>query len=100
MPTVTVPAMPAEMPANFLGFQPFRLVGASHGRTSVLAAGWQPFIRKRLRHERRGLGACGKRGGTRGNAKSEFEKVTAFHIISLWYDLTMAEFRYNQMNAG
>jgi hypothetical protein len=38
---------------------------------------------KRLRRQRRGLCAGGKRGGSGGKSKGYFQKVAAFHDISL-----------------
>jgi hypothetical protein len=37
-----------------------------------------------MRRKRRGLRACGKGCGTRSESKSEFQKVSAFHDISLF----------------
>ena len=42
------------------------------------------ILRKRVRHQRRGLRARSQRGGAGGKSKGEFQEVAAFHDISLF----------------
>jgi hypothetical protein len=51
---------------------------------SIIVCGRQVFA-ERLRRERCGLslGACGQRRRARGKSKGKFQKVAAFHDISL-----------------
>jgi hypothetical protein len=54
-----------------------------HGRADILIAARQPPICERRHHQRRGLRGRGQRGGSGGKSDGEFQKVAAFHDISL-----------------
>jgi hypothetical protein len=54
-----------------------------------------------MKRERRGSGARGERGRTGGKSKSDFQKMTAFHDISLSpksSDVMPANFECAEMN--
>jgi hypothetical protein len=82
-PVTTVPVpVPVTAPANLLGLELASLFGAGdrglhvRGRRRTLAI-------KRLRRQRRSLYAGGKGGGSGGKTQGEFQKVAAFHDVSL-----------------
>jgi hypothetical protein len=63
----------------------FHLVPGSDSGTGILVRGRQPpVITERIRHKRGCLHTRGERGGARGKSKGEFEKMAAFHDISLF----------------
>ena len=86
MPMAVVPAVvPVMAPAHLFGFEAVDFVRAGHGGTQVFIDGRRPlFLRKRLRRQRRGLRARSKHGCAGGGGKGEFEKMAAFHDISLF----------------
>lgn len=101
MPVVTVPApvaaaMPAPVtpmpvpapvvaPAHLLGLEPVDFVAGCDGGMKVFVGGRQVSTRcQRKRRQRRGLRARGQRGRAGGHTESEFQKVAAFHDISLF----------------
>ena len=53
------------------------------GCASLFPGGSRPSAAERLRHQRRGLRARGQRRRARGKSKGEFQKMAAFHDISL-----------------
>jgi hypothetical protein len=72
--------------------QMFHLVPGSDSGTGILVRRRQPSVFcKRVRHKRRGLRAGSERGSARGKSKGEFEKVAAFHDISLFVHASDAE---------
>jgi hypothetical protein len=77
------PATPAA-PAHLFGRKTIRLVAGRNRRTRLGVSRRRPAIRgKRLRREGCGLSARGQRRRARGKSKGEFQKVAAFHDISL-----------------
>jgi hypothetical protein len=67
------------------GLEVFNLSLRCHGRSNVLSAVRQPSIcRERRHHQRRSLRGRGQRGGSGGKSDGEFQKVPAFHDISLF----------------
>ena len=71
--------MPAPTPVDLFRLEVIDLVAGDDGgfsRQSLISG-------ERLRRQWRGLGAGGEHGRTRGNANGDFQKVTAFHDISL-----------------
>jgi ribosomal protein S13 len=62
----------------------FRLVAGGDSGTSILIARRQPSVFERMRRKRRGLRARGQRDRTRAKSKGKFQKVAAFHDISLF----------------
>jgi hypothetical protein len=79
-------AMPAvvAMPAYRFRLKVFDLVLVGDGGLGIRVRGQPPIVGKRLRHQRRGPEAGGKRGRTGGNAQRNFQKVPAFHNIFLF----------------
>ena len=97
MPAVPAVPMPAPMaavpspmpvmttPAHLFGLEAVHLIFGGDGGTDVLMRKRQPFICcKRMRRQRRGLYAGGQRGRAGRKSKGEFQKVAAFHDISLF----------------
>ena len=81
-PVATVPVM---SPAHLLRLETVRFFFGGQCGMRVFNRRRQPFIfRKRLRRKRRGLRARSQRGGAGGKSKGEFQKVAAFHDISLF----------------
>jgi hypothetical protein len=63
----------------------FRLVAGGDSGTSILVPRRQPPVFcERMRRKRSGLRARGQRRSARGSSNGEFQKVTAFHSISLF----------------
>ena len=96
-PARMVAAMPAAVmpmavsvsvsvaPAHLFGLQTIHLVFADVSGTGVLVRRRQPpVLGKRMRRKRRGMRAGGQRRGAGGKSKGEFQKVAAFHDISLF----------------
>ena len=77
-------AVPMTSPAHLFGLEAVHLVAGGDGGTDVRAAGRQLLAFQWMWHQRRGLRAGGKRRRARGNSHSDFQKVAAFHDISLW----------------
>jgi hypothetical protein len=83
MAAMPVP-MPVVTPAHLFGLEAVDLVVGGDGGTGILVRRRQPFIFcKRLRCQRRGLHARGERSGSGRKSSGEFQKVAAFHDISL-----------------
>jgi hypothetical protein len=62
----------------------FHFVPGGKRGTGVLIRRRQPSVFcERMRHKRRGLRTCSERSRARGKANGEFQKVAAFHDISL-----------------
>jgi hypothetical protein len=81
---VPAPVM-AVSPAHFFGLETIHFVPRDNGGTSILTRRRQPtFVFKRMRCKRRGLRARGQRRSARGKSNGEFQKVAAFHSISLF----------------
>ena len=75
-------AMPAAPPADFFRRKTIDLVAGGDRRMRIIASRRQPFPGERLRHQGRGLCACGQRSRAGGKSKGEFQKMAAFHDIS------------------
>ena len=58
----------AAAPAHFLGREMIDFIPRCNGRLGILIGGELGIFIERLRHQGRGLRACGKRGGARGDA--------------------------------
>lgn len=73
-------------PAHLFGLQSAHFVYAGHRGTQFrfFMRGRQSISGNRLRRQRRGLDACCQRGGAGGNSNGEFQKIAAFHDISLF----------------
>jgi hypothetical protein len=72
-------------PAHLLCLEAIHLVLGSNGGTSILIRWRQPtVVFKRMRCKRRGLRARGQRRSARGKSNGEFQKMAAFHSISLF----------------
>jgi hypothetical protein len=72
-------------PAHLFGLELAGLFGAGDGGVHVCRR--QPAaVVKRLRRQRRSLYAAGQRGRSGGTSKGDFQKVTAFHDMSLLVD--------------
>ena len=84
-PVTTAPtAVTAATPAHLFGRKAVHVVPGGNGGTGILVRGRQgSALGERLRQKRRSLRARGHRGRARGKSKSEFQKVAAFHDISL-----------------
>jgi hypothetical protein len=84
MPTAVPVMVPVVSPAYLLGLQLLNLRLCRDGGMNILIRWRQPFISaKRTRRQRRGLCARGQRGGPGGNSNGKFQKVAAFHDVSL-----------------
>ena len=76
--------MPAPVtPAHLFGLETVHLVFADNCGTGVFIRRRQPSVCKRMRRKRRGMGAGRQRCGAGGQSKGEFQKMAAFHDISL-----------------
>ena len=75
--------MPAMAPAHLFGLEAIDFVAGGNRGMGVFIARWRLMIGERVRRQRRGLGACGQSRGARGKSKSDFQKMAAFHDISL-----------------
>ncbi len=85
-PVAMVPApVMAVSPAHFFGLETIHFVPRDNGGTSILTRRRQPtVVFKRMRCKRRGLRARGQRRSARGKSNGKFQKVAAFHSISLF----------------
>jgi hypothetical protein len=85
-PVTAVPAMPSPVPvmspAHLFGLEAIDLFGG--GNRGVGIRRRQAAIFQRMRRQRRGLYAGGQRGRSGRKSKSDFQKVAAFHDISLF----------------
>src|ERR1700722_18405515 len=91
MPAVPTPVpavpvvVPVMAPAHLFGLEAVDLVRAGHGGTQFFIGGRRPLVLgQRLRRQRRGL--CTRRKAGRGGrgGGGGFQKVAAFHDISLF----------------
>jgi hypothetical protein len=72
-------------PTHLLRLETVDLVPRDDRRTGIAIRGRQPSVSaERVRGKRRGLCARGHRGSARGKSKGEFQKVAAFHDVSLF----------------
>lgn len=79
-PVMTMPVSPVHL----FRLEVLHLRFRCHGRSYILISGWQPLIcGKRRHHERGGPRGRGKGGSSGGKSDGEFQKVAAFHNISL-----------------
>ena len=79
----------ATPPAHLFGRQTIDLVTGRHRRTRILISRRQlSRFSERLRHQGYCLRARGQRRRTGGKSKGEFQKMTAFHDISLFAAVT------------
>ena len=79
-----VPVVPMPVPADLFRLEALHLALAGHGGTGrfIYRRQLSAFC-QRLRRQRRGLGAGSQRGGSGRKSKGDFQKMTAFHDISL-----------------
>jgi hypothetical protein len=83
MAMVPVP-VPVMAPAHLFGLEAVDLACGGDGGTGIFVRRRQPFIFcKRMRRQRRGLRARCERSGSGRKSGGEFQKVAAFHDISL-----------------
>ena len=76
--------MAAMSPTHLLGRETIHLVSAGDGGMRIGISGRpKAVISERLRQQRRGLRAGGQRSRARGKSKGEFQKMAAFHDVSL-----------------
>jgi hypothetical protein len=75
--------VPVVAPANLFGLEVIDLVLADNSRFRGFAARRQQPRFRRDRRQWCGLRARSKRGSARYKSKGEFQKVAAFHDISL-----------------
>ena len=81
--TAPSPVAPSPVaPTHLFGRQAIDLVAGGE-RGLRIAISRRQILGERLRRERYGLGARGQRRRARGKSKGEFQKVAAFHDISL-----------------
>ena len=83
-----VPVVPVMSPTHLLGRKALDLGFGCDGGMKVFARRRRTFVfrKRQLRRKRRGLCACSQRGGAggaSGKSNGQFQKVTAFHDISL-----------------
>ncbi len=72
-------------PAHLFGLQMFYLVPVGDSGTRILVRRRQPSVlSERMRRKHSGLRTRGQRGSARGKSKGEFQKMAAFHDISLF----------------
>ena len=81
--TVVPTSMPVMSPAHFFRFEAVHLIAGDHSGTGLLIRRRQSAFRERMRRKRRGVRARGKRCGARNKSKAEFQKMAAFHDVSL-----------------
>ena len=76
--------VPATAPAHLFGLEMFHL-GFGRERGTRILIRWRQLsvFCKRMRHQRRGLRTCSKRGRAGGKSSGDLQKVSAFHDISL-----------------
>jgi hypothetical protein len=87
MAAVPVTVVPVMAPAHLFGLEAVDLVFGGDGGTGIFIRR-QPFIFcKRMQRKRRGLRARGEHSGSGRKSSGEFQKVAAFHDISLFFCL-------------
>jgi hypothetical protein len=82
VPMAVPTVVPVMTPAHLFRLEATGLFDGGHGRMRI--HGSPAALFKRVRRQRRGLHARGKCGSSRGQSKTDFQKVTAFHDISLF----------------
>jgi hypothetical protein len=88
-PTPVTPAapapspVPAAAPAHLFRLETVDLVFGGDGGLGIIRGRQPTVFGQRLRHQRCGLRTRGKRCSARGKSEGEFQKVAAFHDISL-----------------
>jgi hypothetical protein len=89
-PVTPVPVMPAmvpmPVPAHLLRLQMIDIVLRNHGGFRAIAMRRYQARFRRDRRQRRSLRSGSKRPRACNNSKGEFQKVAAFHNISLVCD--------------
>ena len=75
--------MPVMAPAHLFGLEMIDLVLAHHSGFRIFAARGHEARLRGNRRQRRSLHARGKGRSTGGNSKGEFQKMAAFHDVSL-----------------
>jgi len=84
MPAVPMAVVPVMAPAHLFGLEAVDFVRAGYGRTQFFIHGRRSLVSfERLRRQRRSIRARSKHGCA-GGGEGDFEKVTAFHDISLF----------------
>ena len=77
--------VPVMSPAHFFGLEAVHFVVAGdRGMGVFIRARQLSAFRKRLRRQRRGPRARGKRAGAGGQSNGKFQKMSAFHDKSLF----------------
>jgi hypothetical protein len=77
--------VPVTTPAHLFGLEAIHFLIGGNRRTGILIRRPQPPVfRKRMRRKRSGLRTRSQRDGAGGKSKGEFQKVAAFHDISLF----------------
>jgi hypothetical protein len=87
-PVAAAPAPVASVsPAHLFGLEGVDVLLGSDRVTGLLTSGRQSSVGcERVRRQRCCLRACSQRRGAGGKSKGEFQKVAAFHDISLFID--------------
>ena len=76
--------MPVTSPAHLLWLEAVHLVLGSNGGTGIVSGRQPSVFCERMRRKRRGLRTRGQRRSARGKSKGKFQKMAAFHGISLF----------------
>jgi hypothetical protein len=83
-PVTAVPMpMPVMSPAHLFRLEAVHLIGSDVSMTDVPFGQRQSALRERMRRKRCGLRTRSQGYCTRNKSKAEFQKVSAFHDISL-----------------
>ena len=81
-----MPAVPpVTVPSHFFGLEVIDLIGGGDGGMGIPVHGQLAVRREPMRRQWRSLRAGNQRGRARGKSKSEFQKMAAFHDISLFF---------------
>jgi hypothetical protein len=75
--------VPAVSPADLFGLEAIYLALRRNRGTGLLPSRWQSSVCKPLWRQRCGLRAGSQGRGAGGKSNGEFQKVAAFHDISL-----------------
>jgi hypothetical protein len=86
-----VTPVPAVSPAHLFGLEAIYLVLRRNRGTGLLPSRWQSSVCKGLWRQRCGLRAGSQGRGAGGKSNGEFQKVAAFHDISLFENASDAE---------
>jgi len=85
VPAMPMAVVPVMAPAHLFGLEAVDFVRTGHGGTQFFIDGrWRLVSFERLRRQRRSLRTRSKHGCAGGGPEGDFEKVAAFHDISLF----------------